>query len=152
MYLLDTNVISALAPTKNIDAHTEKLREAFARNSDDLYLSVVTAAEIHDGIAKLFREGATRKASTIREWWATIEHLYGDRILPLDLKAAHTAGLLLDRARSQSHTPDFADVCIAATAMSNEMIILTRNLRHFRPLTIACVDPFDPAFVPPDGQ
>ena len=69
MYLIDTNVISALAPTRNIDAHTEKLREAFARNSDDLYLSVVTAAEIHDGIAKLFRAGATRKASTIREWW-----------------------------------------------------------------------------------
>jgi predicted nucleic acid-binding protein len=143
VFLLDTNIISTFAPTKRHDGQTKEFREALERHTDALYLSVVTVAEIQDGITKLFREGATRKASDLSDWWKTVCHLYGDRILPFDLKAAHVAGMLLDRARAQGHAPGFADVAIAATAMSRDLIIITSNMRHFRPLTSMVREPLE---------
>ena len=40
-----------------------------------LFLSVVTLAEIEDGIAKLMREGATRKIADLASWLETALHL-----------------------------------------------------------------------------
>ena len=61
MYLLDTNVISLIAPTRRRAPADEELAEWIESRSDDLWLSVVTAAEIEDGIAKAARLGAARK-------------------------------------------------------------------------------------------
>ncbi len=143
MFLLDTNIISTFAPTKRHNEQTKEFREALERHTDALYLSVITAAEIQDGIIKHFREGATRKGSGLSDWWNAVCHLYGDRILPFDLKAAHIAGMLLDRARAKGHAPGFADVAIAATAMSRDLIIITSNMRHFQPLTSLVKGPLE---------
>lgn len=112
------------------------------RNSVGLVLSVVTVAEITDGIAKARREGATRKATALSGWLDTLLHLYGDRILPFDVAVARIAGTLSDAARGQGHAPGFADIMIAATAQHHGLTILTRNVRHFEPLGVAVVDPF----------
>lgn len=116
-------------------------------HSDDLFLSVVTIAEIEDGIAKAKREGATRKARDLAAWLDTLLHLYSTRILPFDLETARIAGALSDLARGQGHAPGFADVMIAATAQRHGLVILTRNLRHFEPLGVKMHDPF--AVLPP---
>ena len=84
-YLLDTSVISAVAPTRK--DRPAALVEWLDLSSSRLYLSVVTAAEVSDGIAKAAREGAVRKAANLKEWWDAVEHLYRDRILPFDLRA-----------------------------------------------------------------
>ena len=117
-------------------------------HSDALFLSVVTIAEIEDGIAKAKREGATRKARDLAAWLDTLLHLYTARILSFDLTTARIAGALSDLARGQGQAPGFADVMIAATAQRHGLVILTRNLRHFAPLGIAAHDPF--AALPPD--
>ena len=111
-------------------------------NSAKLFLSVITIAEIEDGIAKAKREGATRKSWDLSAWLETLLHLYTARILPLDLATARIAGVLSDHARGQGNAPGFADIMIAATAQRNGLIILTRNLRHFEPLGVAVHDPF----------
>jgi predicted nucleic acid-binding protein len=74
--------------------------------------------------------------------WAAVEHLYGSRILPFDGAAATAAGRLLDKARSISQSPGWADIAIAGTAKAHGLTVLTRNLKHFEPLGIACLDPF----------
>ena len=112
-------------------------------HSTELFLSVVTIAEIDDGIAKAQREGATRKSRDLSAWLETVLHLYGARILPFDLATARIAGVLSDRARGLGHAPGFADIMIAATAQSHGLTILTRNLRHFEPLGVPVHDPFD---------
>lgn len=48
----------------------------------------------------------------------------------------------MDKAREAGHSPGFADVAIAATAESQGLTVLTRNLRHFAPIGIAAIDPF----------
>jgi predicted nucleic acid-binding protein len=64
-YLVDTDVISAGPPSK---ARTvPALLEWMDRNSRRLYISVITIAEIEDGIARSKREGATRKSNLLAE-------------------------------------------------------------------------------------
>lgn len=139
VYLVDANVISAGAPGHPVPAALVDWMDA---QSASLFISVVTVAEIEDGIAKVRREGATRKSADIAAWLETVVHLYGDRILPFDIKAARIAGTLTDRARGLGHAPGFADIIIAATARWHQLTILSRNLRHFEPLGVAVRDPF----------
>lgn len=103
-FLVDTNIISALAPTKA--ERPAALVEWLDRRSDDLFVSVVTAAEIRAEIAKAAGEGAKRKGGALTAWWDAVEHLYSDRILPLNLKAATIAGKLSDRAAAAGRAPD----------------------------------------------
>jgi len=138
MFLVDTNVISSLAPTKQ--EKKKQLVEWLDKVSSQLFLSVVSAAEVRAGIAKAQREGATTKARRLTEWWGSIEHLYAEKILPFDLKCAHTAGEILDGARA--HQPGFEDIAIAATARTYDLTVLTRNLRHFEPLGVRTIDPY----------
>lgn len=112
------------------------------RNSDRLYLSVVTVAEVEDGISKAIREDATRKAALLGEWLETVLHLYGGRVLGVDISTARLAGRLSDHVRGQGHAPGFADLLIGATAQTHGCIVLTRNLKHFAPMGIAALDPY----------
>lgn len=139
-YLVDTNVISATAPTA---VTRPAVIEWMDSHSSVLFLSAVTVAEIADGIAKARREGATRKASGLSAWLRAVLHLYGDRVLPFDAPTAEIAGALTDLARGRGHSPGFADVAIAATARRHGLTILSRNARHFAPMDVAVVDPFE---------
>ncbi len=138
MFLVDTSVISALARMKK--ERRLELAAWFDRASPYLFLSVVTAAEVINGITKSEREGIQQKAALLRAWWNAIEHLYADRLLVLDLEAAHIAGTILDDARA--YDPGFEDIAIAATARRHGLTVLTANERHFRFLGVAVINPF----------
>jgi toxin FitB len=112
------------------------------RHSASLFMSAVTVAEIEDGIAKLQREGATRRSADLKAWLETVLHLYGDRVLAFDTATARIAGAMSDRARGRGHAPGLADIIIAATAKHLGLTILSRNLRHLEPLGVAVIDPF----------
>jgi predicted nucleic acid-binding protein len=139
-YLVDTDVISATAPTKAVTR--SELIEWMDTHSADLFLSAVTLAEIADGIAKAEREGATRKASDLSAWLQTVLHLYADRVLPFDAATAEIAGALSDLARGRGHSPGFADVAIGATARHHGLTVLSRNERHFAAMDVTVLDPF----------
>jgi hypothetical protein len=139
-YLIDTNVISTTAPTAAVKR--PELIAWMDAHSGELFLSSVTIAEIADGIAKAEREGAKRKAADLSAWLQTALHLYGDRVLPFDSATAEIAGALTDLARGRGHSPGFADIAIAATARRHDLTILSRNQRHFLPMDVTVVDPF----------
>ena len=139
-YLVDTDVISATAPTKTVSR--SELANWMDSHSADLFLSAVTIAEIADGIAKAKREGARRKASQLSAWLKTVLHLYGERVLAFDASTAEIAGALSNLARGRGHSPGFADILIAATARRHGLTILSRNARHFASLDAVVADPF----------
>jgi toxin FitB len=112
-------------------------------NTAKFYLSAVTIAEIEDGIAKLRRKKAGRKAEGLSAWLNALLHLYGERVLSFGVQEARIAGALSDRARANGRSPGFADIIIAATASARNLILLTRNQHHFRPLGVKIVNPFD---------
>jgi toxin FitB len=139
VYLVDTNVLSAAAPSRPVPSALVEWMDA---HSAALFMSAVTVAEIEDGTAKLLREGASRKSADLTAWLETVLHLYGDRILAFDAATARIAGALSDRARGLGHAPGLADVIIAATAKRHGLTVLTRNIRHLEPLDVPVVDPF----------
>jgi toxin FitB len=139
-YLVDTNVISISAPVAAV--RRAAILQWMESNSQNLFLSAVSVAEIADGIAKAHRVGATRKASDLAAWLKTVLHLYGDRVLPFDSPTAEIAGGLSDLARGRGHSPGLADIIIAATAKRHGLTVLSRNARHFMPLDVRVIDPF----------
>ncbi|HXR36046.1 MAG TPA: hypothetical protein VN754_08880, partial [Candidatus Binataceae bacterium] len=72
---MDTDVISAGAPSKG--AASVALITWMDRNSDGLFLSTITIAEIEDFIVKARREGARAKAARLAGWLETVLHQYG---------------------------------------------------------------------------
>jgi predicted nucleic acid-binding protein len=141
MYLVDTDVLSAASPTKR------KARETLAawmdENSDRLFISTITVAEIEAGIAKTRREEAHRKAAHLSDWLETLLHIYGSRVLPFDLDAARLAGGLSDLARSRGHAPGFADIAIAGIAAAHRLTVLTGNTRYFAHFGVPIRNPFE---------
>lgn len=139
-YLLDTNVVSSSAPANS--ARDQTVLDWLEAHDELLYLSVATIAEIESGIANAARQATRRKAALLTAWLEAILHLYGRRVLPLDTMVARAAGRLNGVARGAGISPGFADIAIAATAATHGLMILTRNLRHFRPLGLPVLDPF----------
>jgi predicted nucleic acid-binding protein len=138
-YLLDTSVLSLLAPDRP-PVHPD-LAAWLQRHGDRLYLSAVTVAEIEQGICKLRRAGGTARAARIGTWLDALTRHGEHRILALDAQVARTAGAMSDAAVAIGRHPGFADLAIAATAKVHDLVVLTRNGRHFEPLGVTAVDP-----------
>jgi predicted nucleic acid-binding protein len=145
-YLLDTSVISAFAPGKPPVA--ADVGQWLLGKTNELFVPSVAIAEIEQGICKLRRNGGVQRAASLSRWLTDILRDYGTRILPLDAAAARMAGQLADLAIAEGQHPGFADIAIAAIASQGELVILTRNIRHFAALGVAHFDPFGPASRP----
>lgn len=140
MYLLDTNVLSATAPTKA--EPDEALREWIRTHSHELYLSVMTLLELSYGLHWLRNRGATAKAARLQLWIDTVSSHYRERLLPVDLPVAQRAGELMATARGSGVQVDSEDAIIAATAELYDCVVLTGNTRHFAPLGVTYLNPF----------
>ena len=139
-YLLDTSVVSALAPGREALVPTP-FGGWLQAHHQQLYLPSIAIAEMAQGIGKLRRAGGMERADRLDRWLDGLLDLYADRILPLDAQAARLAGQMSDAAIAQGRHPGFADVAIAALAQNAGLLLLTRNLKHFEPLGVACADP-----------
>lgn len=142
-FLLDTSVISALAPGReaHLPAPTGQWLQTHHRQ---LFLPSVAIAEIAQGICKLRRSagtGSTVKADRLDQWLSGLLLAYADRILAFDAQVARVAGKLSDSAMASGCHPGFADVAIAAIAQHGQLLLLTCNLKHFEPLGVACQNP-----------
>lgn len=138
-YLLDTSVLSALAPGRTPSPDLARWLRA---RTDRLFLPAIAVAEVEAGLAKLRRQGAAARAEALSAWLDAVLDAYGERVLPLDAAAARVAGRLSDAALAQGRHPGFADVAIAAIAQVHDLLLLTANARHFAPLGVPHADPF----------
>ena len=142
-FLLDTNIVSMLSPTTSpIDGPFD----AWLESADDaglLYLSVVTIHEVEKGITLLDHKGATAKATALRGWLAGLQAGFASRILPLDTRVASIAGRLEAKALADGHNPGMADAIIAGLAKAHDLVVVTRNKKHFVTFGIAAETPHD---------
>ncbi len=142
-YLLDTNVLSALAPGKADKPPVDQSLVSWLKaHADVLFISGITVIEIEAGLLKLGRAAPGRRHDELSNWFANLLVQYADRVLPLDLRVARIASVITDRSKAGGHYPGLPDVAIAATAVGHDLTVLTRNLRHFRPLGVRSADPF----------
>lgn len=139
-YLLDTSVVSVLAPGREALV-PRPLSEWLLAHHKALFLPAIAVADMAQGIGKLRRAGGIERADRLDRWLDDLLATYADRILPLDAQAARLAGQISDAAIAQGRHPGFADVAIAALAQHAGLLLLTCKLKHFEPLDVACADP-----------
>ena len=111
-------------------------------NFGHFHLSTISVVEIAAGIAKLRRMDQSARADAYESWLNQTLILFGSRVLDLGAVIAGEAGAMGDHAMSKGCYPGFADIAIAATAKVHGLTVLTRNLKHFTPLDVPCLDPF----------
>lgn len=140
-YLLDTNVISMLAPSR-ADASPEFLAWLEAADAENqIFLSVVTIHEIEKGIGLLDSKGAGNKAASLRLWLSGLISTYEDRILTIDADVSVISGDLEAMAIASGHKPGMADALIAGSAKRHGVTVVTRNIKHFEPFGIPVLSP-----------
>ena len=133
MYLLDTNVLSALRRPDRHPAPAAWLRD---QRPSDVYLSVVTVAEIERGIARQLPQDPTF-ARELATWLERTLATFTDRLLGVDVPTARRWGRLSATLGHQG-----ADLLIAATALQHGLTVVTRNTRHFHPTGAPILNPF----------
>jgi toxin FitB len=136
-WLLDTNVISEATRNR---PHPKVIDWIAAATPEDLAISIVTLSEILDGVAS-DRDETRRRALTE---WAQIEvsETFKARTLPLTTNVLVDWLQLARRLRAKGHARDSADLLIASTARVHNLILVTRNMRHFANTGIIVYDPW----------
>ncbi len=133
-YLIDTNVLSELR-RREPDASVVRWLER--RPATGLYLSVLTLGELRKGIEAL-PEGERKRALVD---WLEIELLgfFAGRVLPIDARVADRWGYL---AAQVGRPMPAIDSLLAATALTHDLTLVTRNRRDFQYPGLAVIDPW----------
>jgi len=110
-YLLDSNIIIDFG--RNYQPTIEFLKRTL-KDSDEVFISVVTEAEMFAG-------------ESFRQLDEFLNHSFPAVALDVNSDIARKAGLL-----KRSNPPlDLVDALIAATAILNDLVLITRNRKHF---------------------
>ena len=83
-----------------------------------------------------------RKAALL-ETYEQILEVHHDRLAEFDLQAARHYANVIAFLEKAGRNPKTADAQIAATALSNDMMLATRNLKDFEGLGIGLINPWD---------
>jgi predicted nucleic acid-binding protein len=138
MIVLDTNVLTELMrarPAPEVMAWTD------AQPTSELFISVVTVAEILYGIARM--ADGKRKQGLLDLATLMFDEDFAGRILSFDADAAvHYAGLAAE-GEAKGQVVDMADGQIAAIAALHDARVATRNVRHFDYLGVAVINPWE---------
>jgi predicted nucleic acid-binding protein len=132
MYLLDTNVISEL---RRVRPHGAVLAWIQSVPDDDLHISAASLGEIQAGI-EITRERDAAKALEIEAWLGEVADTYN--ILPMDGRTFRAWARLMHKKPQQL----LEDAMIAAAAVVNNLIVVTRDIRDFQALGVRTLNPF----------
>lgn len=126
-FLLDTNVVSEWTKPQPNAGVTQWLDEV---EEDSVFLSVVTFAELRQGVERL-APGARRKQ--LDTWLRSELPLrFEGRIAPVDGAVADEWGRVVARCEVRGKSIAAMDALIAATAVVHDFTLVTRNVSDFK--------------------
>ena len=132
-YLLDTNVLSETRRKKADEGVMAFLQSA---DSASLFLSVLTIGELRKGVAVKMRTDSVA-AKSLAAWVEGLEFGFADRILDID---AATARLWGDWSGDRPRP--VVDTLLAATAVQQNLIFVTRNTRDVDGIPVKLHNPW----------
>jgi len=137
-YLLDTCVLSEFTrrmPEEKVVRWVDGIDE------DKLYMSAITIGEIQRGIQRL--PESHRKTELLAWMNNGLVERFGGRILPLDAQTMILWGSLTARLEKSGQPMGVMDALIAATALQNNLILVTRNVADFLACGAQVINPWD---------
>jgi len=137
MYLIDTNVISEARKRDKANPGVIGFFERAQADGDLLYVSVITLGEIRRGIELIRHRGDAIQARQLESWLALLLREFEDHILDF----AHDEAQVWGRLRVP-HPEDAIDKQIAATALTYDLTLATRNINDFEGSGIRLQNPF----------
>ena len=138
MYLLDTNVVSALRRPEKADPALRQWADSVPLEL--LYLSVITILEIEIGVGLVARRDKAQ-GDILRRW-------IDDHILPAFEGRILAVNTAIARQCARLHIPDprpDRDAIIAATALVHGLTVATRNDADFAPMRVPLLNPWHAA-------
>jgi len=140
MFLLDTNVISELRRARSNQANKHVVKWAQKIPSNQLYISAITVLELEMGVLAKERSDEAQ-GEVLRKWLnQSVLPAFAERTLVFDGEIAKCCAAL--------HIPDRRserDAMIAATGITKNMTVVTRNLKDFINTCVKLVDPWEPS-------
>lgn len=136
-FLLDTNVVSEWVKPRPNAGLAEWLSNA---NEDDVFISVVTLAELRFGIERLAAGSRRRRLDE----WLRIElpMRFEERILLIDGAVADEWGRMVARSAERGRPIAAMDALVASTAQVHGMTLVTRNERDFEGIAESVLNPW----------
>jgi toxin FitB len=137
MIILDTDVISeAMRPSADPVVSAWLNQQV----SETLYLSSISLAELHFGIASL---PAGRRKDALTGTLDAVVALFEPRVLSFDAEAARYYGQIAARARAAGKGLPVPDGFIAAIAAAHDFAVATRDIAPFEAAGVSVVNPWD---------
>lgn len=136
-FLLDTNVVSEWTKPQPNAGVVEWLAQV---DEDEVFLSVVTFAELRHGIERL-PAGARRRR--LDEWLhGELPLRFEGRIVGVDGAIADEWGRLVARREARGRPIHAMDALIAATAQVHGLTLVTRNTADFQSSVKSLLNPW----------
>jgi hypothetical protein len=136
-WLLDTNVLSELRRPRP----ERKVVDFVAGSSlEDLYVSVVTLAEIRFGIERV--ADAAHRAELSQWLTHKVRPMFAGRILPINEEIMLRWRLLVEDGRKKGHTYSQPDLIIAASALHFGLVVVTRDTSEFNMANVTTLNPW----------
>lgn len=133
-WLVHTNVLSELRKGDRLDSNVRAWFDGIV--DSDLFTSVLVIGEIRRGIESIRRRDPVA-AQAIDQWLIRMGKVFGERILPIDVRVADRWG----RLNVPNRVPT-VDGLLAATALEHELVLVTRNVKDVAPTGVRTLDPF----------
>jgi len=137
VYLIDTDVISELRKKDQANPGVVAFFKEVSSRDVPLYLTVVTIGELRRGVELIRYRGDTKQAKTLERWLTRLLADYRDSVLSFDEDVAQIWGRL-----RVPHPENPLDKQIAATALIYDLILVTRNVKHFAVTGVKLINPF----------
>ena len=133
-YLLDTNVISEIRKASR--ANSTLLAWFDTTTEEELFLSVLVLGEIRSGIERIRQKDPVQTRS-LERWLVTLETNYSERTLPVTSAIADQWGKL-----TALSPLSVVDGLMAATALVNDLTLVTRNILDVKRTGVKVYNPF----------